>query len=201
MIRYGMVIDLDRCIGCLACSIACKVENCTGPGVFWNIVEDEEVGFYPLVKRRFIPRLCMHCENPSCVDVCPSGASYKGEDGIVLVDFDKCIGCQDCIIACPYGVRYFIAENEGYFKIGITPYEERGFAKHRPGVVEKCTFCKDRLEQGKDPACVEVCSVKARTFGDLNNPNSEVAKLIRSRQGYQSHKDLEYNPSVYYIGS
>ena len=199
MVRYGMVIDLKRCVGCLSCTLACKVENCTGPGVFWNFVEDEEVGSYPSVIRRLIPRACMHCENPPCVDACPTGASYQQEDGIVLVDYDKCVGCQSCIVACPYGARYFIKENKGYFEIGVTPYEEVGFTKHRPGVVEKCTFCTDRLEEGGEPACVQACPVKARTFGDLNDPHSKVSELIRSRHGSQLHKDLGTDPSVYYL--
>jgi len=199
MVRYGMVIDLRRCIGCHACSMACKVENFTGPGVFWSFVEDEEVGTYPSVIRRFIPRLCMHCEHPACVDVCPTGASHQREDGIVLVDSDTCVGCQSCIVACPYGARYFIKEYAGYFKLGETPYEKIGKTKHKAGVVEKCTFCKDRLEEGKEPACVRACPVKARIFGDLHSPTSEVSKLIRSRHGFQFHKDLGCEPSVYYL--
>ena len=199
MVKYGMVIDLKRCIGCHACSMACKVENFTGPGVFWSFVEDEEVGTYPSVNRRFIPRLCMHCKNPACVDVCPTGASYQREDGVVLVDYDKCVGCQSCVVACPYGARYFIKENKGYFGPELTPYEKMGSSKHRPGVVEKCTFCVDRLEKGKEPACVRACPVKARIFGDLNDPSSEVSELVRSKHGFQFHKDLGCEPSVYYI--
>ncbi len=199
MVRYGMVIDLKKCIGCHACSMACKVENFTGPGVFWSFVEDEEIGTYPSVSRRFIPRLCMHCKNPACVDVCPTGASYQREDGFVLVDHDKCVGCQSCVVACPYGARYFIKENQGYFKVGLTPYENVGHTRHRPGVVEKCTFCVDRLEEGRKPACVRACPVKARIFGDLNDPTSEVCELIRSRYTFQFHKDLGSDPSVYYI--
>jgi molybdopterin-containing oxidoreductase family iron-sulfur binding subunit len=179
--------------------MACKVENFTGPGVFWSFVEDEEVGTYPSVNRRFIPRLCMHCKNPACVDVCPTGASYQREDGVVLVDYDKCVGCQSCVVACPYGARYFIKENKGYFGPELTPYEKMGSSKHRPGVVEKCTFCVDRLEKGKEPACVRACPVKARIFGDLNDPSSEVSELVRSKHGFQFHKGLGCEPSVYYL--
>ncbi len=194
-----MVIDLKRCIGCHSCSMACKVENFTGPGVFWSFVEDEEVGTYPSVIRRFIPRLCMHCKNPACVDTCPTGASYQREDGIVLVDQNRCVGCQSCIVACPYGARYFVRENKGYFDQGVTPYEKVGFSKHRPGVVEKCTFCAHRLEERKEPACVRACPVKARTFGDLNDLKSNVCEVIRSKHGFQFHKDLGCEPCVYYI--
>ncbi len=199
MVAFGMVIDLSSCIGCLACVMACKAENSTGPGVFWSFVEDEELGTYPSVSRRFIPRLCMHCQYPACVDVCPTGASYKREDGIVLVDSDKCVGCRSCIAACPYGARYFIKENAGYFPEGLIPYEIQGQKKHRPGVVEKCTFCADRLRVGKKPACVQTCPVQARTFGDLSDPASEVSELIRGRHGFQFHKGLGCEPSVYYL--
>ena len=199
MTRYGMVIDLKRCIGCLACVVACKVEHYTGPGVFWTYVEDEEIGKYPSVSRRFIPRGCMHCKNAPCVDTCPTGASHQREDGIVLVDGDQCIGCQACIVACPYGARYFLEENRGYYKAGVTPYELKGFEQHRPGVVEKCTFCQERLAVGEEPACVRVCLTKCRKFGDLDDPKSEVSELIRSRHGFQLHKDLGTDPSIYYL--
>lgn len=199
MVRYGMVINLKLCIGCHACALACKVENFTGPGIFWSFVEDEEVGTYPSVIRRFVPRLCMHCKNPSCVDVCPTGASYQRKDGIVLVDDKKCVGCQSCIVACPYGARYFVKENRGYFKTAPTPYEKVAHTKHRPGVVEKCTFCVERLERGDEPACVRACPVKARIFGDLSDSKSPVSGVIRSKHGFQFHKDLGNDPSVYYL--
>ena len=141
----------------------------------------------------------MHCKNPACVEVCPTGASHKREDGIVLIDHEKCVGCQSCIVACPYGARYFIRENEGYFKAGDLPCETLGQKRHRPGVVEKCTFCVDRLTEGRKPACVRTCPVQARTFGDLNDPGSEVSDLIRCRHGFQFHKGLGCEPSVYYL--
>jgi len=200
MPKYGMLIDLRRCIGCHTCTMACKVENFTGPGIFWSFVEDEELGSYPLVSRRFIPRLCMHCETPACVDVCPTGASYRREDGIVLIDYDKCVGCQSCIVACPYGARYFVRQDtKGYFGTELIPYEKIGLHKHKPGVVEKCTLCHHRVENGEEPACVRACPAEARVFGDLNDPNSKVSKLIRSRHGFQFHKDLGCEPSVYYL--
>lgn len=199
MVRYGMVIDLKRCIGCHTCSMACKVENFTEPGIFWSFVEDDEVGSYPVVSRRFIPRLCMHCKNPPCVEVCPNEASYQREDGIVLVDSDQCIGCQSCVVGCPYGARYFKKEDSGYFRVGLTAYEEVGFSKHRPGVAEGCTFCYQRVEEGQEPACVRACPVEARIFGDLNDSTSEVCELIGSERVFQFHKDLECEPSVYYL--
>lgn len=197
--RYGMVIDLKRCVGCMACTIACKVANGTRPGIFWARVEDQITGKYPSVNRSFLPLICMQCENPACVDVCPTGASYKREDGIVLIDYDKCMGCRYCVIACPYDARYFNGNTTGYFGAELTPYEETKYQKHSVGVVEKCTFCIDRIEKGKQPLCVETCITKARHFGDLDDPKSEVSQLIRSRHGQQLHPEFDTEPSVYYL--
>jgi len=197
--RWGMVIDLNKCLGCQACTVSCKVENSTKPGIFWNRVEDEEFGEYPAVRRRFLPRLCMHCENAPCIEVCPTRASYKQEDGIVLIDYDKCIGCKYCIVACPYRARYFNNEKKGYYASGLTPNEQIGYQGHRLGVTEKCTFCTHLLEKGKEPACVRTCIVKARWFGDLEDPYSEVSQLIRTRHGFQLLTELGNNPAVYYL--
>src|SRR5450759_2956107 len=114
--RYGMAIDLKKCVGCMACTTACKAENQTRPGIFWNIVRDREFGEYPTLTRVFLPTPCMHCGNPPCVKVCPSGASHRREeDGIVLIDYEKCVGCRYCVEACPYGARYFNGDADGYF--------------------------------------------------------------------------------------
>lgn len=194
-----MVIDLKKCIGCMACTIACKVENSTRPGIFWNIVKDMEFGKYPLVSEIFLPVLCVHCAEPPCIDVCPTGASYKREDGIVLIDYDKCVGCKYCIEACPYGARYFNDDHAGYFGNELTASEEIGYQGHKVGVVEKCTFCYHRLEDGKKPACVEACVGKARYFGNLDDPDSEVSRLITFKHAIQPKGELGTNPSVYYI--
>lgn len=199
MARYGMVIDLKKCIGCLTCTVACEAENCTRPGIFWNIVKDLEFGKYPLVSRVFLPILCMHCGNPPCVEVCPTGASYQREDGITLIDYDKCIGCKYCIEACPYGARYYNEDVSGYFGDELTANEEFGCQKHKAGVVEKCTFCVDRLEQGKEPVCIQTCIGKARYFGDLDDSNCEVSRLIISKHGFQLQRELGTDPSVYYL--
>ncbi len=197
--RYGMVIDLKKCVGCMACTVACKAENQTRPGIFWNIVKDQEFGEYPAVKRVFMPIICMHCKEAPCVKVCPTGASHHRQDGIVKIDADKCIGCKYCIEACPYGARYFNGDVAGYFGAVLTAMEKAGYAKHKQGVVEKCTFCSDLLVQGKEPVCVRTCIGKARYFGDLDNPDSEVSQLIRARQGSQLLKELGTEPSVYYL--
>lgn len=199
MPRYGMVIDLKKCMGCMTCTVACKAENYTHPGIFWNMVKDLEFGKYPKVSRIFLPILCMHCKNPSCVKVCPTGASYQRDDGIVLVDYDKCAGCKACIEACPYGARYFNKGTAGYFKEGLTPSETIGYSSHKKGVVEKCTFCVHMTESGRKPACVAACTGKARYFGDLDDQNSEVSKLITSRHGYQLQKELGNDPSVFFL--
>jgi dimethyl sulfoxide reductase iron-sulfur subunit len=197
--RYGMVIDLKKCIGCMACTIACKVENGTRPGIFWNKVKDQEFGEYPTVTRTFLPVPCMHCENAPCVTGCPTGASYRREDGIVAIDPNKCVGCGYCIENCPYGARYLNKKSDGYFGSELIPSEEVGFKKHKIGVVEKCTFCSHLLERGKEPICVRTCIGKARYFGDLDDPSSEVSQLITSKRGFQLLKELGTNPSVYYI--
>lgn len=199
MSRFGMVIDLKKCIGCHTCTIACKVNNGTAPGIFWNLVIDQEVGTYPSVKRQFIPRLCMHCENAPCVDVCPTGASYKCDDGRVLIVETKCLGCKQCMIACPYGARYLNQSKAGYFKAGLIPTELILYKGKEQGVVQKCNLCKDDVENGREPACVTACPLKARIFGDFNDPQSEVSQLRSSRQGFQLLKELGTEPAVYYL--
>lgn len=197
--RYGMVIDLKKCIGCMGCSVACKVENCTRPGVFWHTVKDQEIGEYPAVTRVFLPVPCMHCKNAPCVDACPTGASYKRDDGIVMIDPDKCAGCGVCMEACPYGVRSRNETDAGYFGDELIPSERVGYPRHKIGVMEKCTFCVHLLQQGKEPICVRTCIGKARYFGDLDDPNSQVSQMIRSKHGRQLLQELGTDPSVYYL--
>jgi Fe-S-cluster-containing dehydrogenase component len=198
--RYGMVIDLRRCIGCNACTIACKQEHGTGPGVFYGRVLISESGTYPIARQEYQPLLCMHCAEAPCVDACPTGATVKQANGIVNVDQAKCIGDRHCMIACPYSARTFIDGASSYFPDkGITAYEAAMQDQHTVGTVEKCTFCADRVAVGGEPACVLTCPAKARFFGDLDDPESEVSKLINSRGGYQLHAELGTDPSVYYL--
>lgn len=152
--RYGMVIDLRKCVGCEACTVACKSENGVPLGHFRTTVKTVESGTFPKPKMDFIPTLCNHCETPGCVQVCPTMATFQ-QDGAVLINPVDCIGCQYCIAACPYGARYFNAET---------------------GVVDKCSYCYHRLEMGEVPACMNTCVARARIFGDLNDPNSEISK-------------------------
>jgi Fe-S-cluster-containing dehydrogenase component len=205
MARYGMVIDLKRCYGCYSCMMACKTKNHTPPGVFWARVLKGEEGTFPNTVRQALPVLCMHCDNPSCVEVCPTGATFMQEDGIVVVNKDTCMGCKSCLMACPYGARYTVESWESYFPDGLplSPYEE--FAKQKweevsgCGVATKCDFCKDRIPEGKDPACVEACPANARTFGDLDDVDSEVSTLIRRHRGEQLNPELGNDPKVYYL--
>lgn len=198
--RYGMVIDLKGCIGCNACTIACKQEHATGPGIFWSRTLVSEKGTYPNARMDYLPLLCMHCENAPCIAVCPTGASHKLENGTVVIDKDKCIGCKKCMHACPYGARSIVTNEIPYYgDKGTTAYEKASKDKHRVGVVEKCDFCTDRVEKGQKPACVLTCPTQSRFFGDLDDPKSNVSKLLRDRDGYQLKPELGTNPSVYYL--
>ncbi|HFQ15334.1 MAG TPA: 4Fe-4S dicluster domain-containing protein [Rhodobacteraceae bacterium] len=179
--HYAMVIDTRRCVGCHACSVSCKTENDVPLGVTRSWVEYVEKGDYPNVTRHFLPRLCNHCSEPQCVKVCPTGATYKRkEDGIVVVDADVCIGCKYCIQACPYDARF------------INP---------RTGTADKCDFCLHRVKEGIAPACVNTCQGKARIFGDMNDPNSEVARLIETEAVTVLRSEMGTKPNVYYIGA
>lgn len=195
-----MVIDLKKCIGCRGCSLACKSEHGTPPGMFWNDVVEQEYGTFPNISRTFLPRPCMHCEEPECLRVCPSGATFKRDDGLVLVDHDKCIGCRYCVVSCPYQARYYLGKIKGYFGDDyLTPYEEAGYRKYQSGVTYKCTFCVDRIDKGLEPACVANCMAKARHFGDLDDPSSEVRQLITKHHGFRLMVEKGTSPSVYYL--
>ncbi len=181
--NLAMVIIGDRCIGCDACYVACKTD--------WDVpalkeayrtkvweVEGEDQHGNPTIG--FLPTLCNHCDNAPCVDVCPTGASFKrDEDGIVLVEPDMCIGCKACMLACPYDARYYDEEAQ---------------------TVDKCTFCLPRTSQGLDPACVTTCVGESRNFGDLNDPDSNVSKLLKDATSIMRLKEDEGTlPNVYYI--
>jgi molybdopterin-containing oxidoreductase family iron-sulfur binding subunit len=226
MTRYGMVIDLERCTGCRACMEACKIENNTPEASFWMYVFRFEEGRYPNTRVWFMPRPCMHCDNAPCVKVCPVGARYKRQDGIVATDWDRCIGCRYCEVACPYGVNTFnwTHPEEQYYLDwanadsavlgeGVPPWrnpdldqpygeEERLIAGggRSKGVVEKCTFCVQRVENGQDPACVTGCPVKALVFGDLDDPNSGASRLLGSRDSFRLLEEAGTEPRVHYVG-
>ncbi len=203
MARYGMVFDMKRCIGCNACVVACKQENSLPDGVFFTKTLSQEYGVYPSVNRVYIPTLCNHCDDAPCEKVCPSGATYTRDDGIVMVDSDKCIGCGSCAVACPYDQRTELKADlfkNGLFQEGeLTPFEEQGYGRYTPGMVTKCDFCSGRVDAGLDPACVVTCPTDARIFGDLDDPKSKPSKLIRERGGRQPLPEKNTRPKVYYI--
>ena len=201
MTRWGMVIDLDRCVGCNACTVACKIENGTPPDQYWTRVYTEETGTFPDVETTYVPALCNHCEDAPCVTVCPTGASWKREDGIVLIDQDRCNGCRACMLACPYGNRFYL--DKGTLEVGYygerTAFEDEKWKWFQEGTVQKCTFCVHRVDRGLEPACVTTCPTDARVFGDLEDPDSRVSTLIRDRDGTQPLPEMGTNPSVYYL--
>ncbi len=178
--KLGMLIDLSRCIGCNACTIACKMENEVPLTQFNTWIESWDVEDSDYIRRANVPHLCNHCDNPACVHVCPTAASYVADDGTVQIDVDKCIGCKYCMSACPYGVRWLSEET---------------------GDVHKCTFCHHRSSNGLLPACVSQCVTTARIFGDLNDPESEISKRIKEAKGTEVLlSDLGLEPVVHYIG-
>ncbi len=197
--RYGMVIGLWRCIGCNSCTVACRAEHGTPAGIEYHKVKKYEVGKYPTAKMKFLPMPCMHCEEPACLKVCPTGATYKRDDGLVLIDDEKCIGCRYCVLACPYESRQFLEVIQNYYGNNPTPYEMLKQKNFEKGVVVKCDFCVDRLAEGHLPACVETCPAQARYFGNLDDPESEVSRLITDNSGTPLRSELGTKPSVYYI--
>jgi molybdopterin-containing oxidoreductase family iron-sulfur binding subunit len=197
--KYGMVIDLKRCIGCDACTVACRQVKGTAKGTLYAKLIKYEIGKYPKARLAFLPLLCMHCEEPPCEEVCPTGATVKREDGVVVIHPGKCIGCRSCVIACPYGARDSFKVKRSYFEGQKTAFEVFHEKDHVPGKVEKCDLCIDRLLAGRDPACVAACPGDARIIGDLNDRDSTVSKMIRERGGTQLNPELETKPSVYYV--
>jgi len=209
--KWIMVIDLQKCIGCSACTVACKAENHLPPGVVYRPVIEEEIGEYPNVTKRWLPRPCMQCDEPPCTDVCPVNATWKREDGIVVIDYNKCIGCRYCLTACPYGARYFdFGEDYSDGTPAKQPYEEEPAPEYGRewtrdgqgspvGNARKCQFCIHRLNVGMLPACVTTCIGGATYFGDKNDPDSLVSELIGSPRVMRLKEEQGTKPKVYYL--
>ncbi len=205
MTRYGMAIDLSRCIGCNTCAVACKVSNNLPKDVWWNVVHTEGRDFADASKGTYggemqlswLPVNCMHCENAVCEEVCPTGATVKRDDGIVTVDEETCIGCKSCMEACPYDVRRLI-ENEPEYYLEL-PIGDPAAKSHKGGTVEKCDFCAGRIDRGEKPACMELCPGRARYWGDLDDPESEVSQFLSGRNATVLLEEEGTSPSVYYV--
>ena len=204
MTKLGRAINLDRCIGCHSCANACKMQNNVPMGMLWNRVltegcdvVDGALGEYPNLTRTYLPIACQHCENPACLKVCPTGATYKDEVGRVEIDYDKCIGCRMCMAACPYNARVFNWEEPR--RDPDFNYGDKDVPVRPKGVAEKCTMCKERTDLGKEPMCVVCCPTKARTFGDLDDPESEISKLIREKKAGVLLEEQGTRPQVHYF--
>ncbi|HEY0885384.1 MAG TPA: 4Fe-4S dicluster domain-containing protein [Ramlibacter sp.] len=213
MTRWAMAVDLRRCVGCQTCTASCKHANATPPGVQWRRVLDIEVGEYPDVQRAFVPVGCNHCDEPACLPVCPTGATYKRPDGIVHINYDACIGCAYCAVACPYQARS---------KTDLLSFAYGGKAmanetarsadrEQRRAVATKCTFCVDRIDAGlaagqtpgvhpeATPACVNSCIAEALAFGDIEDPQSNVSHLLANNQHFRMHEELGTGPGIFYL--
>jgi molybdopterin-containing oxidoreductase family iron-sulfur binding subunit len=220
--RWVMVIDLRRCVGCHACTIACVAENKLPPGVVYRPVLEEEIGTYPNVSVKFLPKPCMQCDNPPCADVCPVNATYKNDDGVVVVDYDQCIGCRACVTACPYASRTFdfgktyttgtpeaaavMVGQQTASQMERAANFEYGEAHTRTshdespiGNVRKCHFCLHRLNVGMLPACTTTCIGRATLFGDANDPDSVVSEMIAKPNVMRLKEELGTEPRVYYL--
>ena len=178
MARFGMVIDTRTCVGCMDCVVACKTENTVPEGYNRDWIASDTTGTHPTLHMEIRSERCNHCDNPPCVYCCPCGASHvHARGGVVLVHHDKCSGCKACIAACPYDARFI----------------------HPEGYADKCTFCIHRVEEGLDPACVAVCPSHCMHFGDLDDPQSDVRRLINSRPHHALLPEAGTQPQIYYL--
>ena len=178
MARLGMVIDTRKCVGCMDCVVACKTENSVPEGFNRDWITQKLTGAFPTLSLEIRTERCNHCDNPPCVSCCPTGASHVHEyGGVVLVDEKECIGCKACLASCPYDARFI----------------------HPEGYADKCTFCIHRVEKGVPPACVAVCPTRCMYFGDLDDPQSEVSRVLASRRNHSLLPEAGTRPRIYYL--
>jgi Fe-S-cluster-containing dehydrogenase component len=178
MARYGMAIDTTKCVGCMDCVVACKTENDVPQGYNRDWIAYDTCGEHPDLDMEIRSERCNHCDNPPCVYCCPCGASHIHErGGVVLVHHNKCSGCKACLAACPYDARFI----------------------HPEGYADKCTFCIHRVEAGMDPACVSVCPTHCMHFGDLDDPNSDVSRLLTSHRNHSLVAEAGTRPQIFYL--
>jgi len=211
-----MVIDLAKCIGCDACSVACKVENATPGDIWWAPVIHKEVGKFPKARLTFLPTLCMHCEDPPCMKACPTKSISQREDGIVIIDEKKCAGSRACISACPYEAISMWEEEDSLYENTVTPLEKMAAEKHRLGAAQKCTFCAHRVDLAKEkglklgvdrlatPACVITCPAECRIFGNVADASSPPSKYIdeanaKGREVFSLRPEANTRPKVAYV--
>jgi phenylacetyl-CoA:acceptor oxidoreductase subunit 1 len=211
MSRWGMLADLERCVGCQTCTAACRHANATSPAVQWRKVLDVEAGAFPDVSRTFVPVGCQHCADPPCVHVCPTTATRQRPDGIVTIDYELCIGCAYCEVACPYQARFLVHEPRYAYAAGAMRNETERYDDARLGVAQKCTFCVDRIDFGLEhgltpgldpratPACVNACIADALHFGDLDDPDSNVSRLLGEQTHFRMHEELRTAPNFFYL--
>jgi Fe-S-cluster-containing dehydrogenase component/DMSO reductase anchor subunit len=211
MTRWAMVADLERCVGCQTCTAACRHANATSPAVQWRKVLDVEAGTFPNVNRTFVPVGCQHCADPPCMHVCPSTATRQRADGIVTIDYDICIGCAYCDVACPYQARFKITKEDFAYGDDAMQNELEREDPARLGVAQKCTFCSDRIDFGIEngltpgsdpratPACVNACIADALHFGDLDDPDSNVSRLLDQHKNFRMHAELATEPGFFYL--
>lgn len=206
--KWAMVIDQEKCVGCGDCTLACRAHNDVAPDISWNrVIEGEAIDGQPT----FMPVPCMQCEHAPCASICPVKATYQRPDGIVMMNYDRCIGCRYCEIACPYGCRSFNWEEFTGDNPAVPTWGQPEVARRPRGVAEKCSFCYQRIDRGLSqgltpgvdrlatPACVNACPAGARTFGDLNDPESPVSQLLARHPSYRLREDLGTGPRVYYL--
>lgn len=197
----GMLVNMKYCTGCDACTMACKVSHGSPAGVFFTHMDVSEEGAFPNAREIRRPVACNHCDAAACVEACPFEATYKCDNGAVVIDHEKCTGCGTCVETCPYGARTLIDEVPGYFDGGLTAQEQALYANLVAGTTYKCDWCAVRRAEGNEPACVQTCPAHARLFGDVDDPNSEISKELARWKGELEELEGadETHPRYYYV--